>query len=42
MVFIVGRNNPDGNNVRLNKVIDGNGEWTVSWEMRGLRIYQLD
>lgn len=33
--YAVGRNNPDVNNVRLWGVIDGNGEWTVSFEMRG-------
>ncbi|CAM3558435.1 hypothetical protein ELOC111193_10795 [Elizabethkingia occulta] len=33
--YAVGRNNPDGNNIRLWGVIDGNGDWTVSWEMRG-------
>lgn len=33
--YAVGRNNPDVNNIRLWGVIDGNGEWTVSWEMRG-------
>lgn len=33
--YAVGRNNPDANNVRLWGVIDGNGEWTVSFEMRG-------
>ena len=33
--YAVGRNNPDVNNIRLWGVIDGNGDWTVSWEMRG-------
>nr|DAT28617.1 MAG TPA: tail protein [Caudoviricetes sp.] len=33
--YAVGRNNPDINNIRLWGVITGNGEWTVSFEMRG-------
>ncbi|MCL1652597.1 phage tail protein [Elizabethkingia miricola] len=33
--YAVGRNNPDANNIRLWGVISGNGEWTVSFEMRG-------
>ncbi|OPC36140.1 phage tail protein [Elizabethkingia miricola] len=33
--YAVGRNNPDVNNIRLWGVISGNGEWTVSFEMRG-------